>query len=270
MSIIESIFLAITQGISEFLPISSSFHLIFLRDIVGIGNNITASESIVFDVALHFGTLLAIIIFFIKDFLIILKEGLTKGLKTTNGKIMWYIVIATIPAALAGLLFSDIIENFFRKQYIIMASLLILVGIIIYLIDIKFKQEKEITEISFKDIILIGASQSLALIPGFSRSGTTIAVGRSRGLTREAAAKFSFYLSVPIVLGAVLLMLLKDGTLAILSANLSIFIIGITVSFLTGLIAIKFLLQYIRKNDFKVFMIYRIILALLAITMILI
>lgn len=270
MSIIESIFLAITQGISEFLPISSSFHLIFFRDIVSIGNEISASQALAFDVALHFGTLLAIIAFFFKDFLLILKDGLTKGTKTTNGKLMWYIVIATIPAALAGVIFSDVVESFFRKQYILMSVILLIVGIAIYLIDKKFKQEKEIKQISFKDIILIGISQSFALIPGFSRSGTTIAMGRARGLTREDAAKFSFYLSVPVVLGAVILTLFKDGTIVTLLNNKAVFISGILVSFLTGLIAIKFLLQYVRKHDFKIFMIYRIILAVLAITLIMI
>jgi undecaprenyl-diphosphatase len=264
MSIIESVFLAIAQGIAEFLPVSSSFHLIFLRDILGIGSGIGQSPALAFDVALHFGTLLAILVFFFKDFLSMFIEGMTKGLKTTNGKIMWYIVIATIPAAFAGLLFSDMIDNYFRQEFILISLILILIGIVIYYLDITNKQDKSLNEITFKDIILIGLSQSLALIPGFSRSGTTIAIARTRGIKREDAAKFSFYLSVPVVAGAVLLMVLKDNTISIVIENLAVFISGILVSFVTGLICIKFLLQYLRKNDFKLFMIYRIILGLVA------
>lgn len=268
MSIFESIFLAVTQGIAEFLPISSSFHLIFLRDILGIGSVINSSEALAFDVALHFGTLLAIVVYFFKDFLLIFKDGMTKGVKTTNGKLMWFIVIATIPAGLSGLLFSDLIDNFFRQEFILMSIILIIIGILIYYFDIKFKQEKTVKELTFKDIIIIGISQSLALIPGFSRSGTTIAVARSRGIKREDAAKFSFYLSVPVVLGATILILIKDQTMSILMNNLLVFTVGIFMSFIIGLVCIKFLLQYLRKNDFKLFMYYRIILGLLAIFLI--
>jgi undecaprenyl-diphosphatase len=265
MSIIESIVLAIVQGIAEFLPISSSAHLILFRDVLSIGSSMSNEMALAFDVALHLGTLLAIIYFFFKDFLDMFIEGMTKGISTVNGKIMWFIVIATIPGAIAGLLFEDIIENYFRSQTIIIALLLIVIGITIYLFDHYFENKKELKELTFKDVILIGLSQSLALFPGFSRSGTTIAIARSRGIKREEAAKFSFYLSVPIVLGAVILTFLKDNTIALILANLSVFIIGILVSFVTGLICIKFLLKYLAKNDFKLFMWYRIIIGILII-----
>lgn len=270
MTIIETIFLAITQGIAEFLPISSSFHLIFFRDIIGIGDQLLPNQTLAFDVALHFGTLLAIVVYFFKDFISILKDGFTKGLKTTNGKIMWYIVLATIPAAIMGYLFEDTIDNFFRKQYIIMALSLIVVGIIIYLLDLKFKEKNEIKDLTFKDVLIIGFSQALALIPGFSRSGTTIAAGRVTSLKREEAAKFSFYLSVPVVLGATILTLAKDDTLTILRSNVNVFSIGVLTSFLMGIICIKFLLKYLEKNDFKLFMIYRIIIGVLALVLVLV
>ena len=140
-------------------------------------------------------------------------------------------------------------------------------GIIIYLADKRFKQTKEVNEMTYKDALIIGCSQVFALIPGFSRSGTTIATARTRKMTREESAKFSFYLSAPVVLGAVILTLLKSETISIISANLSIFIIGILVSFIVGLLCISFLLKYLRKNDFKLFMWYRVALGIIVILM---
>lgn len=263
MNILEAIILSIVQGIAEFLPISSSAHLILFRDVLSVGSGMSNEMALAFDIALHLGTLIAIIFFFFKDFLNMFIEGMTKGMSTNNGKIMWFIVIATIPGALAGVLFEDIVEGYFRKETLLIAILLIIIGIVIYLFDKYFANKKELKELTLKDVILIGLSQSLALIPGFSRSGTTIAVARSRGIKREEAAKFSFYLSVPIVLGAVILTFIKDNTITLIFANTSIFVIGILGSFITGLICIKFLLKYLAKNDFKLFMWYRVIVGIL-------
>ena len=134
-------------------------------------------------------------------------------------------------------------------------------GIIIYLIDKYSKQNKSINNISMKDALIIGISQVFALIPGFSRSGTTIAAGRALGIERENTAKFSFYLSAPIVAGAVLIKIIKKSTWVIIGAHLSTFILGIIISFLVGIICIKYLLKYLKNHDFKIFMIYRIIFA---------
>jgi undecaprenyl-diphosphatase len=268
MEILEIIILGIVQGIAEFLPVSSSAHLIILRNVFGIGNSLSGDIELAFDVALHLGTLLAIIVYFYKDLFSILKEGITKGIKTINGKIMWLIVIATIPGALAGLLFEDAIESFFRQETLIIAIVLIIVGIIIYLADKKNNNNRSLNNLNLKDSIFIGIGQSLALIPGFSRSGTTIAIARSLKINKEDAAKFSFYLSIPIVLGAVFLTIIKEGTIALLVSNLFIFIIGILISFVVGLLTINFLLQYLRKNDFKIFMWYRLILGLITIGLI--
>ena len=259
------IILGIIQGIAEFLPISSSAHLIIFRDLFGIGANIPSNVTMAFDIALHLGTLLAIAVFFFKDFLNMVIKGFTKGPKDKEGKLMWMIIVATIPAAIAGILFEDVIENLIRNNYIVIAIALIVMGILIYLADKYFKQEKNTDEITYKDALLIGCGQVFALIPGFSRSGTTIATARTRKINREDSAKFSFYLSAPVVLGAVILTLLKDGTMAIISANLSIFIVGILVSFLVGLLCISFLLKYLRKNDFKIFMWYRVVLGIIVI-----
>lgn len=260
---LEIIILGFVQGVAEFLPISSSAHLIIFRNLFGIANDMSLNLEIVFDIALHFGTLLAIAIFFFKDFLKIITTGFTKGPKDKNGKLMWQIIVATIPAAIVGILFEDLIANVIRNNYYIIALALLVMGILIFMADKYMKADKKIEDLTFKDALIIGCSQVFALIPGFSRSGTTIATSRVRRLNREDSAKFSFYLSAPVVLGATLVTLLKDNTISLIGANIFTFLIGMTVSFVVGLLCISFLLKYLRKNDFKLFMWYRIALALL-------
>ena len=262
---ISIIILGIIQGISEFLPISSSAHLIIFRNLFGIGSSISKEMELSFDVALHFGTLLAIGIYFFKDFINMIKSGLSKGVIDKDGKIFWYIVCATIPAAVAGVLFEDVIENAIRNNFIVIGCALIVMGIIIYFADKTSPQKKGIEHMSLENAVIIGCSQVFALIPGFSRSGTTIATGRLLGLKRDEAAKFSFFLSAPVVLGAVVLQLFKDGTVDMILGNLAIFIVGMVSSFIIGLFCISFLLKFLKKNDFKLFMWYRIILGLIVI-----
>ncbi len=265
--IIEVIFLAIIQGIAEFLPISSSAHLIIFRDLFGVGSSvITGDLALAFDIALHFGTLLAIALYFFNDFLSMVIKGVTTGTKTQEGKIFWYIIVATIPAAIVGVLFEDVIENAIRGNFILIATALIIMGIIIYTADKFSKQEKNLKSMSIKDAIIIGCSQVFALIPGFSRSGTTITAARGLKLNREEAAKFSFYLSAPVVCGAVVLSIFDEVTMAAIRANLTIFLVGILVAFVSGLLCIEFLLKYIKKHDFKAFMWYRILLGIIVIT----
>lgn len=260
------IILAIIQGIAEFLPISSSAHLIIFRDLFGIGASSIGNDlALAFDIALHFGTLLAITVYFFKDFWKMVSSGLTKGTKTKEGKLFWYIVVATIPAAIVGILFEDIIEEAIRNNFILIAGALIVMGIIIYLTDKYSKQEINLDRMSLKDAFLIGCSQVFALIPGFSRSGTTITAARSLKLEREDAAKFSFYLSAPVVLGAVILSIFDSTTVVAITNNLSIFLVGVGVAFISGLLCIEFLLQYIKKHDFKLFMWYRLFLGIVVI-----
>lgn len=261
MEILSIIILGIIQGIAEFLPISSSAHLIIFRDLFGIGTGLSENLNLTFDLALHFGTLLSIAVFFFKDFINMITKGFTKGIKDDEGKILWYLVIATIPAAIAGLLFEDVIENAIRGNFLIIALALGIMGIIIYMADRIGKTKNSIKKMSIKDAFLIGCSQVFALIPGFSRSGTTIAAGRTLGLNREDAAKFSFFLSAPVVCGALLLELLDKTVWSLIIANLGTFILGIVISFITGLLCIKYLLKYLQKHNFKIFMIYRLILA---------
>jgi len=268
--VFEVIILGIIQGVAEFLPISSSAHLLIFRDVFGIGRDIIGSDiDLAFDIALHFGTLCAIGVYFFKDFLKMFISGFTKGVKEKEGRMLWYIVAATIPAAIVGVLFEDIIDSFFRKQFILIALALIFMGILIYYADKKMPSKKNLDKMTIKDALLVGCSQVFALIPGFSRSGTTIAASRVLKINKEDAAKFSFYLSAPVVLGSVVLTLLEDGMITLIGANIWIFIVGVLVSFVSGLLCISFLLKYLRKNDFKLFMLYRIILGIIVIAFVL-
>ena len=186
-------------------------------------------------------------------------------IKDKEGKLLWFIIVATIPAAIAGVLFEDVIENMIRSNFILIALALIVMGIIIYLFDKYMKQNKDFKKMNYLDALIIGVSQVFALIPGFSRSGTTIAAGRARGLNREDAAKFSFYLSAPVVLGAVVLNIMDKSVITAIANNASIFIIGILVAFISGLLCIEFLLKYIKNNNFKIFMYYRIFIGIVVI-----
>lgn len=263
MEIIETIILGIIQGIAEFLPISSSAHLIIFRDLFGIGKDIFINDyEMCFDIALHFGTLLAIIVYFFKDFLNMFIKGITKGIKTTEGKMLWFIIVATIPAAIFGLLFEDMIDELVRGNFIIIACALAIMGIVINFCDKKSKDNRSFKEMSFKDAIIIGCAQVCALIPGFSRSGTTISAARLLKLNRSDAAKFSFYLSLPVVAGAVFVQLLKGDMISLITYDVKLFTIGVVISFVSGLLCIKFLLNYIKKHDYNVFMWYRLLLAL--------
>ncbi len=260
------IILAIIQGIAEFLPISSSAHLIIFRDLFGLASQtVTGDMELAFDIALHFGTLLAILIYFFKDWWKMIVSGLTKGTKQKEGKLFWYIVLATIPAAIVGVLFEEAIEEVVRKNYLLIGLALMVMGVIIYLVDKTAKQKKSFSNMKVKDALLIGCSQVFALIPGFSRSGTTIAAARALELKREEATKFSFYLSAPVVCGAVVLSLFKETTLVAIESHLAVFAVGVLVAFMAGLLCIEFLLKYIRKHDFKLFMWYRLILGLIVI-----
>lgn len=258
MSVFRAVILGIIQGIAEFLPISSSAHLILLPYLFG-----WEESGLAFDVALHFGTMMAVLVVFFKDwwdlFIGAIKDIKTKK-KTTEGKMFWYLVIATIPAAGAGLLLDDIIENVIRNKIWIIALALAIMGMLIFLGDKwaqkHYKKEIEFEDISLKQAFLVGVSQAFAVIPGFSRSGTTILAGRLMGISKQAITKFTFLLSVPVICGATIL---KVGDLSFTKEV----IIGIISSFAMGIIAIKFLLNYIKKHDFSVFAFYRVILAII-------
>lgn len=254
MTTIQALILGIIQALTEFLPVSSSGHLNVFPWIFGW--NVPDS----FDVALHLGTLLAIVIYFFKDWINLIKGGYEKAVKkedSLDGKIFWYLVIATIPAGILSLVLdkvsSAIVGDNISLEMGLIAVALIIMGIILYIVDKKCKSDVNYENISLKQSILIGISQAIAAaFPGVSRSGITMTVARGLRVDRESAAKFSFLLATPITLAAVLVDL-KDFVFNIP------FVVGVLASFILGLIVIKFFLKYLRKGSFKGFAIYRII-----------
>ena len=263
MTILQSVILGIVQGLTELLPISSSAHLFLIPWFL----NWNIPES--FDIALHFGTLLAIGIFFFKDWIALIKGGFNqvfKKEKTVEGRMFWNIVIATIPGGIIGFVLDKYAESILTRP-IIIAIALIVMGVILYLIDKNAKKETDYEEMTFKQTFIIGIYQALAFIPGVSRSGITMTTGRALGVKREAVAKYSFMLSAPIVLAATIFKL-KDFVVYFLIADIMgiiAFAIGVIMSFVVGIIVIKFLLEYLKKGSFKIFAIYRIIVGLIVI-----
>lgn len=248
MEIYQAVILGIIQGVTELLPISSSAHLTIIPWIF----NWNIPES--FDVALHFGTLLAIGIYFFKEWIELIKGGykyVVKKEKTVQGRMFWYIVAATIPGGIIGFLLDHFFEDTLSRP-IIIALALIVMGILLYVVDKKAKNKIKYEQMTFKQTFLIGVSQALAFIPGVSRSGVTMTTARFMGVDRESAAKYSFMLSAPIVLAATIFKF-KDFVFDLP------FVIGVITSFLSGIFVIKFLLDYLKKGSFKLFAIYRII-----------
>ena len=258
MEILKTIILGIIQGIGEFLPISSSAHLILVPYLFG-----WEGSSMAFDIALHFGTLSAVLAIYFKDWwnlFIGAVNKITKKKDSFDNKMFWYMIIATVPGALLGFLLDDIIENMIRNNIALIATSLALMGVFIYLgdkwADKHYKIETDFEHISLKQALVIGLSQALAIIPGFSRSGTTILAARLMGLSKSAATKFTFLLSVPIIAGATIL---EVGNLEL---SIETFM-GVFIAFIVGIFSIKFLLNYIKKHDFSVFAVYRVVFAII-------
>lgn len=264
---IQALILGIVQGLTELLPVSSSAHLNLFPWVFGWEE---IADS--FDVALHIGTLLAIVLFFYKDWVKLIKGGYEQvkyKKKTTEGKLFWYIVISTIPTGILCLVLDwlsdkivDGVAGAFQiektsVEMSLIAMALIVMGVILYIVDKKSPSKTDIKHITFKQSLLVSMSQAIAAaFPGVSRSGITMTVGRKLGIKRDSIAKFSFLLSTPVVAAAALVKL-KDFVFGIP------FIIGVLASFIVGLIVIKFLLKYLQKGSFKVFAIYRVVLGII-------
>lgn len=251
MSFIQAIIYGVIQGITEFLPVSSTAHLILVPWLFGWNEPGTA-----FDVALHLGTAAAVIIFFFKDWVKLIGSGFTKP-KSSDGKLFWFIVIATIPGAIAGILL-DKYMNIFSNPLII-AIMLIIMGILLFLADKLCDDDIILEKIGLKRSVLIGISQVLAIIPGISRSGITMTTGRALGITRESAAKFTFLLSTPIILG--------DGLYhakGLISSGISMgpFLTAVLTAAIVGILSIKFLLDFLKKKGFGIFAAYRFVLGI--------
>ncbi|MBF0318209.1 MAG: undecaprenyl-diphosphate phosphatase [Nitrospirae bacterium] len=250
MEILQSILMGIVQGFTEFLPVSSTAHLILVPWFLGWGG---AINSMSFDIALHIGTLLSLLVFFFRDWV---------ELFLRKQKLLMLLAIATIPAAVAGKLLDKFVEANLRSPWIIAAALVV-IGIVMYIADKRGSKLTGMDNLAVSDAVIIGISQAIAIIPGVSRSGITISSGLFLGMKREAAARFSFLMSTPIVGGAALLhgvQMLHGKSEAV---NPMIFIAGVAASFVAGLIAISWLLKFLSKYSLTFFVYYRFALAVI-------
>lgn len=251
MTILQAAVLGAVQGITEFLPISSTAHLYLVPWLLG-----WPEHSLTFDVALHMGTLVAVTAVFWRDLLELALAALTEGLRTPTGRLGWAIAVATVPAAVAGLLLENAVETVFRSPLVMAASLAVL-GVVLWQVDRQARGRRALAQAGFADVLYVGLAQPLALVPGVSRSGITMTAGLLAGLDREAAARISFLLSFPTILGAGVLKLREVGSGAADPA----FWTGIAVSAVTGYLAIRYLLAYLRRGSYSVFAAYRVALA---------
>jgi undecaprenyl-diphosphatase len=249
MSIIQAIVYGIVQGIAEFLPISSTAHLILVPWLFG-----WSDPGVAFDVALHLGTAFAVILFFWKDWVSLIKSGI-KEPKSNNGKLFWYLVMASIPGAIFGVLLDKYMEAF--RNPALIGIMLIVMGIVLYYADKLGRNEIQFEKMDFKRSLIVGLSQVFAIIPGVSRSGITMSTGRFVGIEKESIAKFTFLLSSPIILGDALYHLKKIGNAPIDKLP---FVVAILTSAIVGILSIKFLLNYLKNKGFGIFAIYRFIL----------
>lgn len=247
MTITSAIILGLLQALGEFLPISSSAHLVLLPYLQG-----QEYQGVAFDVILHVGTLLAVLLYFWRDWWILTKQGLSRP-KSPQGRMLWYLAAATLPAAVMGFLLEDWAENVFRNPALIAVNLMVFAAILFWA-DKKTKtQTDNFFEVPFLTVLLIGCAQALALMPGVSRSGITITAALFLGLSRSVSARISFLLSAPIITGAAVLKI-TQLTLADVNGPL---LAGFASAFLGAVLVIGWLMKYIKSHTFNVFVYYR-------------
>jgi len=264
MEIIAAVILGVIQGLTEFLPISSSAHLILVPWFFGWD-----PEGLTFDVSLHVGTALAVVAFFWKDWVLLAREAV-KGLiekhpfGNAHRKLAWFLVVGTIPAGVIGVMFEETVENSLRSPLVPVFTLAVF-GLLLYYAEKRSRRNRELNSYTLADAIWIGCAQAVALIPGVSRSGVTITTAMLRDSSRESAARFSFLLSTPVIVGAGLLKVLSlFKTMNNPSAEAVSFAVmgaGAAAAAVTGFFCIKFFLRYLTRGSFLPFTIYRLLLA---------
>ncbi|WP_053980301.1 undecaprenyl-diphosphate phosphatase [Marinagarivorans algicola] len=255
MDLLQTLLLALIQGITEFLPISSSAHLILPSQVLG-----WPDQGLAFDVAVHLGTLIAVVVYFRRDITVLLTAwcGQFAGrVSDHNTRLAWFIIAATIPAGLAGLLFKDLIEVYLRSSLVIALTTLVF-GALLWFADVKNQGAKTLAQFTLKAAIIIGCAQALALIPGTSRSGITITAALLLGFSREDSARFSFLLSIPIIVLSAGLMSLD--LLEAPSVDWQSLAIGTVVSGLSAYACIYYFLAFINRLGMLPFVVYRLIL----------
>jgi len=283
LPIYQAVILAVIQGLAEFIPVSSSGHLIIARRLLG-WNELSPAHELSFDVALHFGTLLSVLFYFRRTWFQIVRAALggkvvrfsEAGSSDVNlsaeeqkdeRMLLWFLAVATIPGAIAGKLLEHSAEDYFREHIFLIAGALIIVALLMWLGEKVGSLNKPLTRTSFADSVIVGCAQAFALIPGVSRSGSTITAGLFCNMTREAAVRFSFLLSTPLIAGAALLKaheLHKEGLPHDMQMPV---LVGIIVSALVGYAAIAWLIRYLQSNSLRPFIIYRIVAGLVVIAL---
>ena len=258
MTIFQAIVLGLIQGLTEFLPISSSAHLTLAPLVLG-----WKDPGLAFDVALHFGTLIAVLWYFRDEWIALIKAAgqvaRTRRVDTVEKRRLVYLIIATIPGALGGLLFEDKAETVFRAP-VITAIALIVMGLILWAVDKAASKDRHVDGMRWIDALLIGLAQVIALVPGVSRSGSTITAGRALRFDRQSAAVFSFLMSMPIIAAAVVLKgrdVLQHGGVT------TPVIAGVLAAAISSWLAIRILLRYVTRHSYGIFAVYRIILGAL-------
>ena len=272
MPLYQAIVLALVQAFTEFFPVSSTAHLTLFPWLLG-----WQDPGLAFDVALHAGTLVAVLLYFFRDWLMLALCGV--GWKypanapseevAQHKRLFWYIVIGTIPGGILGALFERKIEDHFRTPYVIAISM-IAIGLVMWWADSKSRLARPLEQSNVGDAVAIGTAQALALCPGVSRSGITITTGLFRGFTREAATRFSFLLSTPLIAGAVvshLPKLLKLHKADGLDLPLSTLLISILISGIAGYFVIAFFLRYLQTHTLKVFVFYRLLFGIIVLVL---
>lgn len=267
MPIYQAVLLAIVQGFTEFLPISSSAHLALAPWLLG-----WEDQGLTFDIALHIGTLAAVLIYFFRDWVQVIAQGF--GIKygsdaglARNPRLLWLLAAATVPVGVAGILFKDSVETTLRSPFVI-GTMLVLVGLLMGYAERVSARRKTIAEMSAGDAMSIGVAQALAIVPGTSRSGITITAGLFRHMDRAEAARFSFLLSTPAIGGAAL-MAVKDLVKAggVPPEQMAAFIVGILVSALTGCLVIAFFLKFLKNHSLRFFVAYRIVFGIIVLAL---
>lgn len=250
---LAALILGLVQGLTEFLPVSSTAHLILVSDVLKLDPE---KFGLTFDVALHLGTALAVLLYFAGTWI-----GLLMDLLRGRWRLPLVVIAGTIPAAIAGVLFESAVSTSLRSATIIAIGLLVGSAIFV-LADRTATQRRALDRLTLVDAVIIGVAQAIALIPGISRSGITISAGLFRGVERADATRLAFLLATPVILGAGAKTLLDARKLSGLTAELDVVAIGFIVSFLSGLAAVAFMVRYLRGHSLNIFVAYRVVLAL--------
>ncbi|MCS6952060.1 MAG: undecaprenyl-diphosphatase UppP [Bryobacterales bacterium] len=268
MPLYQAAVLALVQGITEFLPISSSAHLALAPWLLG-----WPDQTLVFDIALHFGTLAAVLLYFWRDWVQIVgygfgRRGNSDPELARNPRLLWLILAATAPVGAVGLLVKDLAENAWRHNRVLIGFMLVAVGLLMLMAERLGRRRKGLADIGWADAMIIGTAQALALVPGTSRSGITISAGLLLGLERSAAARFSFLLSTPAVAAAAASAAWDLYRMGGIPPQMQLaFALGVGLSAVTGCLVIGFLLRYLREHTLKLFVYYRLAFGMMVIAL---